>query len=149
MADTQLERSGTERAKTAGMVMVAWVALLWALEAIDIATGHALDPYGVTPRDLSELRDIVPSAFLHDGFGHVAANTVPLLVLGFLAALRGIRRFAGVVAMIILAAGLGVWLTSPATPSHWARRASSSASSAMWWSAASWTATPWTWWSAW
>ncbi|MFF3685819.1 rhomboid family intramembrane serine protease [Streptomyces sp. NPDC002187] len=113
MADTQLERSGTERAKTAGIVMVAWVALLWALEAIDIATGHALDPYGVTPRDLSELRDIVPSAFLHDGFGHVAANTVPLLVLGFLAALRGIRRFAGVVAMIILTAGLGVWLTSP------------------------------------
>ncbi|WP_249416272.1 rhomboid family intramembrane serine protease [Streptomyces sp. TS71-3] len=94
--------------------MAGWVALLWVLEIIDTASGHALDTFGITPREPGELRDIVPAAFVHFGFGHLAANSVPLLVLGFLAALSGIRRFLGVVAMIIVVSGLGVWLTAPA-----------------------------------
>ncbi|MFC9084464.1 rhomboid family intramembrane serine protease, partial [Streptomyces sp. NPDC057062] len=56
----------------------------------------------------------VPSAFVHFRFSHVAANSVPLMVLGFLAALGGIRRFLAVCALIVVADGLGVWLTSPA-----------------------------------
>ncbi|MGY3680660.1 membrane associated rhomboid family serine protease [Streptomyces sp. TE33382] len=101
------------RARTAGALMAGWVALLWVLEGIDTATGHALDTYGVTPREPAELRDIVPSAFLHGGWDHVASNSVPLLVLGFIAALAGIRRFAAVVLTIIVVSGLGVWLTAP------------------------------------
>lgn len=96
------------------MLMVGWVALLWLLEVIDVATGHALDEYGIVPRTPSELADILPAAFLHFGFAHVAANSVPLLVLGFLAALGGIRRFLAVCALIVVADGLGVWLISPA-----------------------------------
>ncbi|PRH80792.1 rhomboid family intramembrane serine protease [Streptomyces solincola] len=105
---------GVSRAKAAAWLMAGWVALLWALEVVDTATGHALDAYGVSPRDPAELRDIVPSAFLHYGFDHLMANTVPLAVMGFLAALGGIRRFLGVAALIIVADGLGVWLVSPA-----------------------------------
>lgn len=101
-------------AKTAAIVMIAWLALLWLLEALDAATGHALDTFGISPRDLGELRDVIPSAFLHFGFDHLLANSVPLLILGFLAALSGIRRFIAVIAVIILASGLGVWLTAPA-----------------------------------
>ncbi|WP_255306408.1 rhomboid family intramembrane serine protease [Streptomyces sp. Wb2n-11] len=92
--------------------MLGWVALLWALEALDAATG-ALNTYGLSPRDVGELRDVLPMSFLHHGFDHVASNTVPLLVLGFLAALSGIRRFAGVVLVVVLVSGLGVWLTAP------------------------------------
>ncbi|MCK8681175.1 rhomboid family intramembrane serine protease [Streptomyces lichenis] len=101
------------RAKAAAWLMAGWIALLWALELVDTATGHALDGYGVSPRDTGELRDIVPSAFLHYGFDHLMANTIPLAVMGFLAALGGIRRFLGVAALIIVADGLGVWLVSP------------------------------------
>lgn len=103
-----------ERAKAAALIVLAWVALLWLLEALDVASGHALDTYAVTPREIGELRDVVPAAFLHFGFGHLMANTVPLLILGFIAAVSGIRRFAGVVAVIILTSGLGVWLFAPA-----------------------------------
>ncbi|MDN3295584.1 rhomboid family intramembrane serine protease [Streptomyces ficellus] len=107
-------RSGADRVKAAAKLIVAWVALLWVLEAVDLASGHALDEFGITPREFTELRDIVPAAFLHFGFGHVAANTVPLLVFGFLAALGGIRRFLAVAALIVVADGVGVWLVSPA-----------------------------------
>ncbi|MEI7029496.1 rhomboid family intramembrane serine protease [Streptomyces pratensis] len=101
------------RALTAGAVMLSWVALLWVLEGIDAATGNALDTYGVSPRDPAELRDVVPAAFLHSGWEHVASNSVPLLVLGFIAALAGLRRFAAVVLTVILVSGLGVWVTAP------------------------------------
>jgi membrane associated rhomboid family serine protease len=103
-----------DRARAAGKLMLAWVALLWLLEVVDVLSGHALDGLGVTPRDPSELVDVVPSAFIHFGFAHLAANTVPLLVLGFLAALAGLRRFLLVCALIVLVDGLGVWLISPA-----------------------------------
>lgn len=106
--------SGGERAKTAAKLMLGWVALLWLLEVVDVVSGHALDGLGITPRTTSELVDVVPAAFIHFGFAHVAANSVPLLVLGFLAALGGLRRFAAVCALIIVADGLGVWLISPA-----------------------------------
>lgn len=98
----------------AGKLMLAWVALLWLLEVVDVISGHALDGLGITPRTPSELIDVVPSAFIHFGFAHLAANTVPLLVLGFLAALAGLRRFLLVCALIILVDGVGVWLISPA-----------------------------------
>ncbi|MGW0551866.1 rhomboid family intramembrane serine protease [Streptomyces altiplanensis] len=105
-------RSRGHRAKAAAALMLGWVALLWVLEALDTATG-ALNTYGLSPRDVGELRDVLPMPFLHHGFDHLASNTVPLLVLGFLAALSGIRRFAGVVLVIVLVSGLGVWLTAP------------------------------------
>ncbi|MDG9708027.1 rhomboid family intramembrane serine protease [Streptomyces sp. DH10] len=102
------------RAMAAGQLMLAWIAVLWLLEVVDVLSGHALDGLGVTPRTPSELVDVVPSAFIHFGFAHLAANTVPLLVLGFLAALAGLRRFLLVCALIVLVDGVGVWLIAPA-----------------------------------
>ncbi|MFH8594253.1 rhomboid family intramembrane serine protease [Streptomyces rimosus] len=104
-----------ERAKPAAGLMLGWVALLWVLEMADAASGNALDTFGVRPREMSELADVLPAAFIHFGFDHLAANTLPLLLLGFLAALRsGLARFVGVALLIALTSGLGVWLTAPA-----------------------------------
>ncbi|MEV6942287.1 rhomboid family intramembrane serine protease [Streptomyces sp. NPDC051172] len=114
MSDSGLEWSRGDRAKAAATLMVGWVALLWLLEVVDVLSGHALDGLGITPREPSELVDVVPAAFIHFGFAHVAANSVPLLVMGFLAALGGIRRFAVVCLVVIVADGLGVWLVAPA-----------------------------------
>ncbi|MEU3189840.1 rhomboid family intramembrane serine protease [Streptomyces sp. NPDC006992] len=106
--------SGGARAMAAGKLIVAWVALLWVLEAVDQASGNALDTFGIQPRRVGELVDVVPSAFMHFGFEHLMANTLPLLVLGFLAALRGVGRFLAVAAIIVVVSGLGVWLIAPA-----------------------------------
>jgi membrane associated rhomboid family serine protease len=114
MARTELtEWRGSDRAKAAAKLMVVWVALLWALEAVDAATGHALDTFGIVSREPDELVDVIPAAFMHFGFAHVAANSVPLLIFGFLAALGGIRRFLAVSLLIIVVSGLGIWLFSP------------------------------------
>ncbi|MET9604545.1 rhomboid family intramembrane serine protease [Streptomyces sp. NPDC006512] len=102
-----------DRAKAAAQLMLGWVALLWVLEAVDYATGHALDAYGIVARDPGSLTGVVTGSFLHFGFGHVFANSVPLLVLGFITALAGIRRFLAVSGLIMLADGIGTWLISP------------------------------------
>ncbi|MFJ6654875.1 rhomboid family intramembrane serine protease [Streptomyces sp. NPDC091377] len=107
-------RARGARVWTAARLMLGWVALLWLLEVVDVITGHELDAFGVSPREPSELVDVVPAAFVHFGFGHLAANTVPLLVLGFLAALgSGIHRFLALCALIVVADGVGVWLVAP------------------------------------
>jgi membrane associated rhomboid family serine protease len=110
---TTTSPSRSDRVKGAGAVMVLWVALLWVLEVVDSTTGGSLDTYGLSPRSFGELRDVIPMAFLHHGFAHLISNTVPLLVLGFIAALSGLRRFAAVVVTIMIIGGLGVWLTAP------------------------------------
>ncbi|MCM3299131.1 rhomboid family intramembrane serine protease [Streptomyces pseudogriseolus] len=114
MTDTRPTWSRGDRVRAAALLVAGWVALLWLLEVADAASGHALDDFGIVPRTPSELVDVVPAAFIHFGFSHVAANSVPLLVLGFLAALGGIRRFLAVCVLIVVADGLGVWLVSPA-----------------------------------
>jgi membrane associated rhomboid family serine protease len=101
------------RVAAAGILMLSWVALLWVLEAVDVIAGHRLDTFGIVPRKGGELLDIVPSAFTHFGFEHVASNSLPLLVLGFIAALRGIGRYLAVAFTIIVIGGLGVWLVAP------------------------------------
>lgn len=106
--------SRKDRALASAKLMLAWVALLWLIEAVDYATGHALDPYGIKPRETDGLTGIPLAPFLHFGFGHVAGNSLPLLVLGFITALGGIRRFLAVCLLVIAADGLGVWLISPA-----------------------------------
>ncbi|MFF3622630.1 rhomboid family intramembrane serine protease [Streptomyces sp. NPDC002467] len=112
---TTVEASWTQgdRAKAAAKLMLGWVALLWVIEAVDYATGHALDAYGIFPRDPDHLVGIVAHPFLHFGFDHVASNSLPLLVLGFIAALSGIRRFLAVSALNIAAVGIGSWLIAP------------------------------------
>lgn len=102
------------RVPAAAALMVSWVALLWVLEAIDVISGHRLDSLGIEPRRPGELIDVIPSAFTHFGFEHVASNSLPLLVLGFIAALRGIARFLAVAFTIMVIGGLGVWLVAPA-----------------------------------
>ncbi|MEE1931029.1 rhomboid family intramembrane serine protease [Streptomyces sp. TRM 70351] len=105
--------SRRSRAVTAATFMLAWVALLWLLAAIDSGSGLIVKEYGIQPRDTDELLDVFPAAFLHFGWDHVAANTVPLLIFGFLAALRGMVRFIGVILLIVVTSGAGVWLTAP------------------------------------
>lgn len=103
----------TDRALAAGKLMLGWVALLWLIELVDLATGHALDAYGIVAREADGLTGIPLAPFLHFGFDHVASNSIPLLVLGFVTALSGIRRFLAVSAVIAVADGFAVWLVSP------------------------------------
>lgn len=103
----------TARAVSAGIAVGALVVTIWVLEIIDwVLPGAPLDSFGIPARDLTGLPYIISAPFLHYGFGHLIANSLPLLVLGFLSAMRGLGRFVAVSIIVIVVSGVGVWLTS-------------------------------------
>jgi membrane associated rhomboid family serine protease len=99
------------RIQTAGLVIASFVALLYLVELVDTLAGHRLDAAGVQPRDPEGLDGILFAPVLHAGWAHLAANTVPLLVFGFLILLGGITRWVAVTVVVWVVGGVGVWLT--------------------------------------
>ena len=93
-------------------------ALMWVSEVVDLVSGLRLDRYGIEPRDPEGLVGIVAAPFLHAGLGHLAANTVPFLALGFLIALAGAMRVFLVTVIVALVGGLGTWLLAPTSSLH-------------------------------
>ncbi|MER6825775.1 rhomboid family intramembrane serine protease [Streptosporangium sp. NPDC000563] len=96
----------------AAIVNVLLVGVMWVVEIADYVLPGEFDVYGIRAWNPDSLGGIFLAPFLHAGFGHLMANSLPLLVLGFLAALRGIARFLGASLIIVLVSGLGVWFTS-------------------------------------
>ena len=91
-------------------VSIGFVVLLWMVEIADRTTAGSLDRYGIRPRTDEGLGGIVAAPLLHAGWGHLEANSGPLLVLGFLVAVVSTARFVGVLAWSWLVSGVGVWL---------------------------------------
>jgi membrane associated rhomboid family serine protease len=102
----------------AGIIAIGFVALLWVLELVDTAADHRLDGLGVQPRDDDGLRGIVFAPVLHHGWEHLGANTLPVLVLGFLVLASGIGRGLAATAIIWVVGGVGTWLVAPTYTMH-------------------------------
>ncbi|HVT69216.1 MAG TPA: rhomboid family intramembrane serine protease, partial [Trebonia sp.] len=66
--------------------------------------------FGILPEHFSRLPEIFTAPFLHFGWQHIEGNTVPLFVLGVLAAYRSISRFLLASLIIAVTSGLAVWL---------------------------------------
>lgn len=93
--------------------MMLLLAGLWLLEFADQASGHALDRYGIQAREVDGLPEILTAPFLHAGFAHLASNSVPFLVLGFLVLLGGLVRWLATSLTSIVSSGLLAWLFTP------------------------------------
>jgi membrane associated rhomboid family serine protease len=109
---------GDDPRRTALLILLALVALMWVAEIVDVALDHRLDRYGIEPRDADGLEGVAAAPFLHVGFGHLLANTVPFVVMGAVIALEGARRLVAVTVIVALVSGLGTWLVGPAGTIH-------------------------------
>ena len=102
----------------AGFALVAaLVAVMWVVEIVDVFAGD-LDSAGIRPRDPDGLVGVALAPVLHGGFGHLASNTVPFLILGMAIALSGLARIAAVTVIVAVVGGLGTWLAAPAATNH-------------------------------
>lgn len=96
--------------------VLAVLAVMWAVEVIDLLPSTDLDQWGVRPRSLDGLVGIAAAPFLHSGFAHLIANTIPFVVLGGAIALGSVSRFFRVSLIVAVISGLGTWLVaSPGT----------------------------------
>lgn len=120
--------SATARQTTAQVLghfrlMVMLVAALWFVEIGDqlwqrTSPEHSLDMLGVWPRTVWGIVGIVFAPFVHSGFGHLANNSLPLILLGWVVMLGGRLLFFKVSAMIVVVAGVATWLFGAAPGPH-------------------------------
>jgi membrane associated rhomboid family serine protease len=104
--------------KTQGTILGGFVAVMWIVEIVDIVLGGALNAYGIRPHQLIGLRGILFAPFLHGGFGHLIANTIPFFTLGWFVMLQETSDFFIVTAITMLVSGLGTWLIGSTNSVH-------------------------------
>ncbi|EUA12841.1 rhomboid family protein [Mycobacterium kansasii 732] len=93
-----------------GATILTFVALLYLVELIDQLSRHSLDVNGIRPLKTDGLWGIVFAPLLHANWAHLMANTIPLLVLGFLMTLAGLSRFVWATVIVWILGGFGTWL---------------------------------------
>jgi membrane associated rhomboid family serine protease len=110
MGEEALERSRATELTAPLLPVLVMLAVMWAAELLDVVTTGELDRLGIEPRDLGGLDGVVLAPFLHNGFGHLIANTFPFLILGGAICLGSTQRFLQVTVIVGLTSGLGTWL---------------------------------------
>jgi membrane associated rhomboid family serine protease len=94
-----------------GATILTFTALLYLVELINTLMGNRLADDGIRPYPNTDgLWGIIFAPVLHANWAHLMANTIPLLVLGFLMTLVGISRFVWATAIIWILGGLGTWV---------------------------------------
>lgn len=96
------------------IVMCAVAVLLWIVQFVNAADDYHLDRFGMKPRETAGLWGLVSMPFLHASFGHLLSNTIPLVLVGWVLLLSGVRTWLAVTAIVVVGGGLLTWLLGPA-----------------------------------
>jgi membrane associated rhomboid family serine protease len=95
------------------IVMASFGALLWLVQFVNAADDYQLDRFGVKPREIGGLWGLVTMPFLHASFGHMLSNTIPLVLVGWMLLLSGMRTWVTVTALVVVGGGALTWLLGP------------------------------------
>ncbi|MBA1228045.1 rhomboid family intramembrane serine protease [Pseudomonas viridiflava] len=91
-------------------VILALSLLLVGVQLVNAISAGNLVTYGIIPRTVSGLQGIVFAPFIHGSFRHLLGNLLPFMVLSWLVATEGVKRYAWVAGLVCLLGGLLVWL---------------------------------------
>jgi membrane associated rhomboid family serine protease len=103
-----------QRIRPALVVVGTLAALILIIQIVNWLTGYRLDQFGIEPRDASGLWGVLAAPLLHGSWAHFLSNLIPLVVMGVVIALSGVRQFVAVTLLVWLLSGIGVWLVAPA-----------------------------------
>ena len=116
------EYTSSERARAsfrlAFKIALAGVAVLWLIELLNGGLELELERFGVRPREFAGLPGILLAPLLHGGLEHLAANSVPLLVLGTGMLYLYPGAALTVCPAVYLGPGIAVWLFAKAGTTH-------------------------------
>jgi membrane associated rhomboid family serine protease len=103
-------------------ILMTMVAIFWIVEIVNVSFFHnsyrSLAQYGIIPRNFVGLRGILFAPFLHGGWGHLIANTIPFITLGWLVMLQETSDFFIVTIVTMLVGGIGTWLFGATNSVH-------------------------------
>lgn len=94
--------------------MAAVAAVLWIIEIVDQTGDHHWDlRFGLKPRQIDGLWGVVAQPFLHSSYAHLFSNTIPLIGVGWVLLLSGVRVWLFVTAFVVVVGGFATWLVAP------------------------------------
>jgi membrane associated rhomboid family serine protease len=91
-------------------IALGFVVLIWLVQLSNWGLDLGLERFGVLPRRLGGLPGILVAPLLHSGFSHLAANSLPLLVLGAGMLYLYPNSALKVLPAVYLGPGIAVWL---------------------------------------
>ena len=106
--------TGSERSRNnfrlAVRIALGFVALLWVIQLSNWVLDLGPAEFGVRPREPAGLIGILVAPLLHGGFGHLIANSPPLLVLGTAMLYLYPQSSLRVLPAVYFGPGIAVWL---------------------------------------
>ena len=96
--------------RIATRLVLAFVGFLWLVQLLNWGTGPDWGPFALRPRDWAGAAGIVFAPLLHSDFGHLLANTLPLVLLGITALHLYPRSTLRALPFLYLGPGVAVWL---------------------------------------
>lgn len=96
--------------RIATRLVLAFVGFLWLVQLLNWGTGPDWGPFALRPRDWAGAAGIVFAPLLHSDFGHLLANTLPLVLLGITALHLYPRSTLRALPSLYLGPGVAVWL---------------------------------------
>lgn len=110
---TSLRQALRARGGRAAGIATAVVVVMWVLEILDTLLAHRLDSLGITSWNFFDLPSLVTAPFVHVGFDHLLANTLPFFVLAVLILLSSVLRWLQVTGITALTSGLFAFFVNP------------------------------------
>lgn len=95
------------------LIMGGLAAVLWILEIVNVADSYALNRFGLRPRVLGGLWGVLTQPFLERSAGHLLSNTVPVVLIGWVLLLSGLRNWLTVTGIVVVVGGALSWLVAP------------------------------------
>lgn len=102
----------------AAKIALGFVAVLWAVEFLNVVLGLELQRFGVRPREPAGLPGILLAPLLHGGLPHLISNSVPLLVVGTGMLYLYPNSALKMLPAVYLGPGVAVWLFGSASSVH-------------------------------
>jgi membrane associated rhomboid family serine protease len=93
--------------------MVFCAGALWAVQLANALDSHALDRFGLRPREVGGLWGILTAPFLHDSAWQLLSSTGPFVLIGWVVLLSGLRNWLVVTGLVIVLGGTATWLVAP------------------------------------
>ncbi len=107
---TQVARFSLRVTSGVGLV-TASLGVMWLIEIVDtVFLDSRLEGGGIHPRALDGIDGVLWAPWLHGGFGHLIANSIPFILLGLLVVVHGRTRLIEVAAGVTLLGGGLTWV---------------------------------------
>ena len=107
-----------QRFRRAAWMSAAFIALLAWIKLFEHWTGQPFDGLALRPHFIPGLIGILTAPLLHASLVHLAANALPLLILGTLAGGLYPRATLRALPLIWIGSGLGVWFIGAPGSAH-------------------------------